>query len=129
MWPDGRECLLPAVADFYWRRDMNSGVKWPSTRDGVCEIKFWDGWSDSKGVTASLKNEQPAAQAKQRAVHEVVRVLESQLERTFLGSHHLKWLQAERAKVVLRARVLEAHGTSFRVCTVWEHQLDVGRSR
>lgn len=54
VWSDGSECLLPATTDFYWRRDMSSGVQWPRSKDGMCEVKSWEGWSDSKGNTAAL---------------------------------------------------------------------------
>lgn len=127
-WADGSECLVPAIADFYWRRDMSSGVKWPRSAGGLCEVKAWEGWSDSKGAgvvhLSSARGGVAGNDQKtscERCVDDVVRGLERQLQQTFLGTSQLRWLKRQRAELVIRARVLERDGMALRAKVLWEH--------
>ena len=122
--PDGTEALLPAPTDFYWRRDMSSGVKWPRSADGLCEVKAWEGWSDAKGNTGGALHAASKVQAPlRRPVGDVLRTLERQLEGTFLGPRALRRIKREGCALVLRARALEANGTSLVVKDLWERRL------
>ena len=152
-YADGAESLLPSPCDFYWRRDMSSGVQWPRRADEACEVRPWRGWSDAKGNTGALPAvpaPAPAAAAAAASttsanaaapdlaaaparppVAEVMATPERQLEESFLGRAHLQRLMRGRgapvARVVLRARVLEAEGTALVPRTLWERRLDLGR--
>lgn len=135
VWPDGSECLLPAVVDFYWRRDMSSGVIWPRSASDACEVKRWQGWSDGKGNSAALNAARGAVSvnalmdAVSRPVDDVLRALEAQLLQTFLGESRVRQLMVvEKAKIVVHARVLEADGTALRVKTLWTKKLRIARS-
>ena len=127
--PDGTEALLPAPTDFYWRRDMSSGVKWPRSADGLCEVKAWVGWSDAKGNTGGALHATTAraeqAPPLRRPVGDVLRALERQLEGTFLGPRALRRLKRERCALVLRARAIEAKGASLVVNNLWECKLEL----
>ena len=132
MSPDGGERLAPAVIDFYWRRDMSSGVKWPRADGELCEVRRWSGWSDAKGTQGSLQVARgafavnAAMNVSRRPVADVVRALAAQLESTFLGPRRTRRLHQPGAdrKLLLRARVLEADGTAFALRTLWECPLE-----
>ena len=144
VYDDGTECLLPATVDFYWRRDMSSGVKWPRRTDDPCDVKRWDGWSDAKGNTGALRgatavNAQMAAAS--RPVSDVLATLQRQLEETFLGRARLRRLITRRPapggsrgggggggggavqRIVLRARQLETPNGVLVPRTLWECSL------
>ena len=137
--PDGRPTrLLPAVADFYWRRDMSSGVKWARVRGEACEVRQWSGWSDAKGNVGALQVARGAFAVNatisnvQRPLDEVVRALAQQLESTFLGAAAMRRMRSHGGgDTVLRARVLEADVAEdcYRVRTLWEWPLEVGKAR
>ena len=140
VYEDGTECLLPAPCDFYWRRDMSSGVTWPRRPDDPCEVKRWDGWSDGKGNTGALRgatavNSQMAAVS--RPVSDVLATLQRQLEETFLGRARLRRLTRRSGgraggaggdavrRIVLRARHLEALDGVLVPRTLWECSLEL----
>ena len=58
-----------------------------------------------------------------RPVGDVLRTLERQLEGTFLGPRALRRIKREGCALVLRARALEANGTSLVVKDLWERRL------
>ena len=140
------EYLLPAATDYYWRRDMNSGVEWPSTgqRHDLCHIKAWQGYSDAKGNLGLLANDptkrgggsggqQPLDL--QVPLSAVMGSLEMQLIETFdgRGTHMqrmegLRQLKAEGLEWLFsaRARVLEADGTALRARTLWVAPMGFG---
>ena len=108
---------------------MSSGVKWPRSADGLCEVKAWVGWSDAKGNTGGALHATTAraeqAPPLRRPVGDVLRALERQLEGTFLGPRALRRLKRERCALVLRARAIEAKGASLVVNNLWECKLEL----
>ena len=126
--------LLPAVTDFYWRRDMSSGVKWARSLSSACEVKQWSGWSDAKGNVSALQGVaargavavNASMPAVERDVSAVASALAVQLETTFLGAEMARRLHSRGGKLVLRARVVEADGEAYRVRNVWECPLQIG---
>ena len=131
---DGSSQLVAAPIDFYWRRDMSSGVKWPRALDDACEVHQWSGWSDSKGNLGALKGVARGAKganaqitAVYRPTTDVVRALGTQLRSTFLGSHSKRRWYAQRGyRLVLRARALTASDSDDGVTlsTLWECPVD-----
>ena len=115
------ERLLPAPVDFYWRRDMSSGVTWPRSADGKCTVKRWVGWSDGKGNSGELEKARGTDNEAEEVleVAEVAKRLEGQLNASFLGSGYVR----RGTKYLLRARVLEEVGGVRRVRTLWEANL------
>ena len=86
------ERLLPAPVDFYWRRDMSSGVTWPRSADGKCTVKRWVGWSDGKGNSGALEKARGRDNEAEEVleVAEVAKRLEDQLNASFLGAGYVR---------------------------------------
>ena len=108
---------------------------WCPAACGTCEVRRWQGWSDAKGNSAELNAARGvvAVNAQMdsvtRAIEDVIQALEVQLAETFLGHRHLEVLKAQKVKVVMRARVLEADGTALCAKTLWERQIHIGVTR
>ena len=123
------DALVPAPVDFYWRRDMSSGVRWPRKRPDTCEVRQWSGWSDAKGNVSGLNLARGAAAvaaampAVRRPVDDVVRALAVQLRATFLGRGREAALEVQGSQLLLCARVLDASGTGYELRTLWEYEL------
>ena len=101
--------LLPAPVDFYWIRDMSSGVTWPRSADGKCTAKRgWAGPTASGNSTHTAKREARTRSQEVLEVAEVAKRLEGQLNASFLGSGIREVTEA--TKYLLRARVLEEVG-------------------
>lgn len=139
IWPDGSECLMPAITDFYFRRDMNAGVQWPKTPDGSCLLEQREGWSDllnrgtdRHGNARRGRLAAPSSPPLSRPMGEVLHVLQRLLEESFVGRAKLHSLTSGPTPVaiVLRARVLEADRDGAVVIkNLWDRKLEFRRQR
>ena len=118
------EALLPGTVCYYWRRDINGRILWPTSPERDCAFTDESIWRN-----VHPGSEAPEIDGGGEAVPlaEVAARIEGQLEHTFLPGPALARLRAlGGTSLHLRVRTLEYHGTALRPRRLYDYPLSVG---